>query len=68
MYKLILSPRRYSAVMYASHVLDNRSVVVVISSGFEEDTSYTELCMSAMREQRRFEVEKAYKIFGVRQL
>ena len=68
MYKLILSPRRYSAVMYASHVLDNRSVVVVISNGFEEDTKYTDLCMSAMREQRRFEVEKAYKIFGVRQL
>ena len=68
MYKLVLSQRRFSAVLHASHVLDNKTVVVVISDGFEEETKYTGLCLRAMKEQRRFEVEKAYKVFGIRQL
>ena len=67
MYKLIISPLRYSAVVYASHLLDNRSVLITIANGLEEPNIY-ELCLEAKRIQKRFEVEKAYKIFGIRQL
>lgn len=67
MYKLVISPKRTSAIMYASHILDNRTVVLVISDGYEEETPY-ELCIQAKRVQRQFELEKGYKIFNVRQL
>ena len=67
MYKLVLSPRRYSALMHASHVLDNRTVMMIIGNGMDEYTPY-KLCHEAMQIQRKFELEKAYKEFGVRQL
>ena len=67
MYKLIISPLRYSAIVHASHLLDKRSVVITIANGMEESNIY-ELCFEAKRIQKRFEVEKAYKVFGVRQL
>ena len=67
MYKLIISPTRYDAIVHASHLLDNRSVVMTISNGLEEPNIY-ELCLEAKKIQKRFEVEKAYKIFRVRQL
>ena len=67
MYKLIVSETRYDAIMYASHLLDGRSVVITISDGMEEDNIYS-LCREALRVQKKFEVEKAYKKFGVRQL
>ena len=67
MYKLIISPLRYSAIVNASHLLDNKSVLITIANGMEEPNIY-ELCLDAKRVQKRFEVEKAYKIFGIRQL
>jgi len=67
MYKLIVSETRYDAIMYASHLLDGRSVVITISDGMEEDNIYS-LCREALRVQKKFEVEKAYKKFEVRQL
>lgn len=67
MYKLIISPRRYDAILHASHLLDNRSVLVTLSDGMEEP-NIQELCWDARKTQKRFEVEKAYKIFGIRQL
>ena len=67
MYKLVISPKRTSALMHASHLLDNRTVVMIISDGYEEETPY-EFCMEAKAVQRRFELEKGYKVFGVRQL
>lgn len=67
MYKLIISPLRYSAIVHASHLLDNRSVLITLADGMEEPNIY-ELCLDAKRTQKRFEVEKAYKIFGIRQL
>jgi hypothetical protein len=33
-----------------------------------EEPNIYELCLDAKRTQKRFEVEKAYKIFGIRQL
>lgn len=67
MYKLILSETRYDAILYASHLLDNRSSVITISDGMEEDNIYS-LCRRALEIQKKFEVEKAYKKFRVRQL
>ena len=67
MYKLLISETRYDAILYASHLLDNRSVVITISDGMEEANVY-DLCREVLRMQRKFEVEKAYKIFGIRQL
>jgi len=67
MYKLLISETRYDAILYASHLLDNRCVVIVMSDGMEEANVY-DLCREVLRIQRKFEVEKAYKIFGVRQL
>lgn len=67
MYKLVISPKRTSALMHASHVLDNRTVVMVIADGMEEFTQY-EICFEAKKVQRRFEVEKGYKKFSIRQL
>lgn len=67
MYKLVISPKRTSALMYASHILDNRTVLMVISDGFEEETPY-EICFEAKAVQRKFELEKGYKVFGIRQL
>ena len=67
MYKLIISPRRYDAILHASHLLDNRSVIITLSNGMEEP-NIQDLCWEARKTQKRFEVEKAYKIFGVRQL
>lgn len=67
MYKLIISPRRYDAILHGSHLLDNRSVVITLSNGMEEP-NIQELCLEARKIQKRFEVEKAYKIFNVRQL
>lgn len=67
MYKLIISPLRYSALVHASHLLDNKSVLITVANGMEEPNIY-ELCLEAKRIQKRFEVEKAYKIFGIRQL
>ncbi len=67
MYKLVISPLRYSAIVHASHLLDNRSVLITIANGLEEP-NIQELCLEARRVQKRFEVEKAYKIFGIRQL
>jgi hypothetical protein len=66
MYKLVLSPRRYSAVIGASCILEN-SVVIIVADGMEEQTPYR-FCRDALRVQREFEIEKAYKVFGVRQL
>ena len=68
MYKLILSPQRFSALLYASHILDNRTVVMVLSDGYDETTKYGNFCMEALAIQRKFELEKAYKVFKVRQL
>jgi hypothetical protein len=67
MYKLVLSPRRYSAVLHASHVLDKGTELVILSNGMDEETPYR-FCLEAMKIQRQFELEKAYKEFGVRQL
>ena len=67
MYKLIISPFRYSAIVHASHLLDNKSVLITIANGMEEPNIY-ELCLDARTTQKKFEVEKAYKIFGIRQL
>lgn len=67
MYKLVISPKRTSAILYASHILDNRTVVLVVSDGYEEDTPY-DLCLAAKKVQRQFELEKGYKVFGIRQL
>lgn len=67
MYKLIISPRRYDAILHASHLLDNRSVIITLSNGMEEP-NIQELCLEARKTQKRFEVEKAYKVFDVRQL
>lgn len=67
MYKLVLSPRRYSALLHASHVLDDRTVMMTITDGMEEDSPY-KFCLDAMRTQRKFELEKSFKEFGVRQL
>lgn len=67
MYKLVLSEARYDAILYASHLLDYRSVVITISDGMEEDNIYS-LCRRALEIQKKFEVEKAYKKFGIRQL
>lgn len=67
MYKLVVSPQRYSAIMYASSILDDRTVVMVISDGMEESNRFN-LCRDALRVQRRFELEKSYKEFSVRQL
>lgn len=67
MYKLVLSPRRYSAILHASHVLDNKTVMIILANGMEEETPY-EFCLESMRIQRKFELEKAYKKFGVKQL
>lgn len=67
MYKLIISPLRYSAIVHASHLLDNKSVLITVANGLEEPNIY-ELCLDAKKTQKRFEVEKAYKIFGIRQL
>lgn len=66
MSKLVLSPRRYSAIMHASSILEGATVIVV-SDGMEEESPYR-FCWRAMQVQREFEIEKAYKIFGVRQL
>ena len=67
MYKLIVSENRYDALLYASHMLDNRSVLITISDGMDELNKYG-LCWEALKIQKKFEVEKAYKIFGIRQL
>jgi hypothetical protein len=67
MYKLIISNTRYDAIIDASHLLDGRSVVITISDGAEESNVYG-LCLRALTEQRKFEVEKAYKLFDIRQL
>lgn len=67
MYKLIVSPQRHSAIMHASHIVDNRSVVLVISNGMEEYTPYP-FSREALRVQRQFELEKAFKVMGVRQM
>ena len=67
MYKLVLSPRRYSAILHASHVLDSKTVMMIIANGMEEDSPY-KFCLEAMTIQRKFELEKAHKIFGVKQL
>ena len=67
MYKLIISETRYDAILYASHLLDNRSVLITIADGMDEPNPY-KFCWDAMREQRKFEVDKAYKQFRVRQL
>lgn len=67
MYKLVLSPRRYSVLLHASYILDKRTVVMILSNGMEEDSPH-KFCLEAMRVQRAFELEKAYKVFGVRQL
>lgn len=68
MYKLVVSPQRYSALLYASHILDDRTVMVVLSNGYEEETRYKNFCMEALTTQRKFEIHKAYKVFKVRQL
>jgi hypothetical protein len=40
---------------------------MTITNGMEEESPY-KLCLEAMKVQRTFELEKAYKVFGVRQL
>lgn len=67
MYRLVISETRYDAILHASHLLGKRSTVIVLSDGMEEDNIY-DLCREAQRVQKKFEVEKAYKILGVRQL
>jgi len=67
MYKLIVSPQRHSAILHASHIIDNKSVVVVLSDGMEEYTPYP-FSRDALRVQRRFELEKAFKVMGVRNM
>lgn len=67
MYKLVLAPRRYSAILHASHVLDNKTVMMIIANGMEEDTPY-KFCLEATMIQRKFELEKAHREFGVKQL
>jgi len=52
--------------MHAASVLEG-STVVVVSDGMEEESPY-QFSREAMRAQRLFEIEKAYKVFGVRQL
>jgi hypothetical protein len=66
--KLIVSPHRYSALLHASHILDRNSVVVILYNGDEERTKYPDLCREALRVQRKFEIEKAYKIYNVRHI
>jgi hypothetical protein len=58
----------YSALLHASHILDRRSVVVILYNGDEEKTKYPNLCREALRVQRKFEIEKAYKIYNVRHI
>jgi LmbE family N-acetylglucosaminyl deacetylase len=53
--------------MHASHIIDNKSVVVVVANGMEEYTPYP-FSREALRIQRKFELEKAFKILGVRQM
>jgi hypothetical protein len=67
MYKLVLSPRRYSAILHASHVLDGKTEIITIGNGMEENSPY-KFCLEAMNIQRKFELEKAFKEFGVRKL
>lgn len=67
MYKLVVSPKRHSAIMHASHILDYRTEVIVLSDGMEEYTPYP-FCRDALRVQRRFELEKAFKVLGVRNM
>lgn len=67
MYKLVLSPRRHSALLHASHVLDKKTEIIFIANGMEENSPY-KFCLEAMTIQRQFELEKAYKEFGVRKL
>lgn len=67
MYKLVVSPKRYSALLHASHLLDYKSVVIVISDGMEEYTPYP-FCREALRIQKKFELEKAFKVMGVSKL
>ncbi len=66
--KLIVSPHRYSALLHASHVLDNKSAVMILYNGQEEKPKYKGLCMRALEIQREFEIDKAYKIYNVRQI
>ncbi len=67
MYKLVLSPRRHSALLHASHILDGKTEIMFIANGMEEDSPY-KFCLEAMTIQRQFELEKAHKEFGVRKL
>jgi hypothetical protein len=41
--------------------------MMIISNGMEERSPY-KFCLEAMRTQRKFELEKSFKEFGVRQL
>ena len=62
-----MSETRYGAILHASHLLDNRSAVITLSDGMEEDNIFN-LYRKALEIQKKFEVEKAYKKFGIRQL
>jgi len=68
MQKLVVSPYRYSALLYASTALDYNTDVVVVFDDCNEITPVDWLCYEALAVQKRFETEKAYKQFGVRKL
>lgn len=68
MQKVVISPYRYSALLYTSSVLDYNTDVVVIFDEDKEVTPVDWLCYEALSIQKRFETEKAYKQFGVKKL